>query len=77
MPIIRISDAVHRAIRAASTAPGGFEAQGVRRSDGDWDVPITQDTLDRINKYRLEGESISDTILRGATLAASGSGKLN
>ena len=74
MPKIHITDEAARAIRGAATAPGGFQQTGHQRPDGSWDVPVEEDTLDRIQVALLEGETISDCIVR---IVATSKGGLN
>lgn len=62
MPIITISHEAQLAIRGAATNP--FNQTGTQRPDGSWDVPVEQDTLDRIHEAQLAGETLSDTIIR-------------
>jgi hypothetical protein len=69
MPRINITNEAMLAIRSASTAPGGFNQTANRRSDGTWDVPLEEDTLDRLKSQQLPGETLSDTIIRGIALA--------
>lgn len=74
MVMLHLTDEAHRAIRAASDAPGGFKQTGTQRSDGSWDVPVGDDTLERIQSVAHPGETLSDTILRVCTLSG---GKAN
>lgn len=62
MTIINITDEAHRAIR--SRAEGEFTQTGTRRADGSWDVPLAEDVIERIESVQLQGETLSDVILR-------------
>ena len=72
MPIIRISDRAMTLIRANVRPGHTFVQNGKRRPDGTWDVPIEDDTLDRLNEHRLTGESDSDVVERVLTKALCG-----
>jgi hypothetical protein len=50
------------AIRSVSI--GGFRDNSVRRADGLYEAPFAEDTFERMDQIRLEGESDSDVILR-------------
>lgn len=63
MPKLLLTDEAHRAIRGAARS-GSYKETGVRRADGTWEVPVDEDTLDRIQSHMFEGETLSDCIIR-------------
>lgn len=73
MPNVRVRNITMDAIRLAATAPGGFDQRGTRRDDGDWDVPLSQETYDRVLATCLDGETMDDCIFR--VLATAGKGR--
>jgi len=62
MKTIKVSDAAYRAIADAAILP--FRSTGDRLSDGDWLVPVEDDTYERIQDARLPGETDDDTVQR-------------
>jgi hypothetical protein len=62
MPQVIITDECHQALLKASTLP--FLATGKKRANGDWQIPLEWCTIERLRRYQLQGESLSDTILR-------------
>ena len=70
MTRIRINDEAMRAIMGV--AENEFRQTGRKAPDGLWDVPVEQDTLDRILQHRMPDESMSDTIIRVIACAAHG-----
>ena len=62
MPDVNITNDCLELIR--SKALRGLRGNGQRMSDGTWMVHLGDDTIERIMSYRLDGESISDTIIR-------------
>jgi hypothetical protein len=61
MPTVTISNRAMDAIRKSAERP---ITEGVRTGPDEWRVPLKDTTIDRINEAKLEGESISDAILR-------------
>lgn len=74
MPTVTITDEAVRALQA--NARGEFKETGHRNADGTWDVPLTDDTIERLEDRRHPQETISDTIIRIAAYATS-SGRAN
>ncbi len=68
MPMIKITDEAHQAI--LSKASPNFIENGHRIDSGEWMIPLQWDTLQRLRSKALEGESLSDTIIRCITLAS-------
>lgn len=66
---INMTSEAFEAIRRAST--GNFVETGKRRADGTWDVPLGNATVERVNSFRLAGESFSDCLVRVIALATS------
>jgi len=62
MKTIKVSDATYRAIADAAILP--FRSTGDRLPDGDWLVPVEDDTYERIQNARLPGETDDDTVQR-------------
>jgi hypothetical protein len=60
MPDIEITDEC----RALIAAEFPFEESGRRLPNGNWQLPVDAETLRRLQKVRLRGESISDCIIR-------------
>lgn len=63
MKTIHVSDECARAIRAAAFG-NSFKQTGVQRPDGTWDIPVSDDTHERILAHCLPGETESDCIVR-------------
>jgi hypothetical protein len=71
MPRITITQEAHNAIRAASTAPGGFNSSGTRLlKRGRVSIEIGLETVQRLEGARMKPETISDTIIRILALQA-------
>jgi hypothetical protein len=69
-----LSDRAMAAIRAQTR--GEFKQTGIRQADGTWLTPLSKDTILRLRKIALKGESYSDTIERVmATLPKDGSSR--
>lgn len=64
---VNVTDATAQLIR--SKAAGLFKQTGRRLKDGTWDVPLSFDTYERLQKVQLDGETMNDTIFRVVTLA--------
>ena len=62
MKTIKVSDAIYRAIADAAILP--FRSTGDRLPDGDWLVPVEDDTYERIQDARLPGETDDNTVQR-------------
>lgn len=62
MKTIRVSDATYRAIAEAAILP--FYSTGTRDADGNWLVPIADDTWEQLREHKLPGESDDDTVMR-------------
>ena len=60
MPDIEVTDEC----RALIVAEFPFEESGRRLSNGNWQLPVDAETLRRLQKVRLHGESVSDCIIR-------------
>lgn len=64
MPMIRLKNESLRLI-CRSALPGfEFALVGTERDDGDWDVPVTDETAIAIAKARLPGETDDDVAIR-------------
>jgi hypothetical protein len=65
--MINVTYEAFNAIRSASLGP----VVGAReRSDSTWDISLSEDTLERLERHRCPGESYSDVIIRLAHYAA-------
>jgi len=62
MKTIKVSDATYRAIADAAILP--FRSTGNRLPDGDWLIPVEDETYERLREKRLPGETVDDTIQR-------------
>jgi len=62
MKTIKVNDATYRAIADATILP--FRSTGDRLADGDWLVPVENDTYERIQDVRPPGETDDDTVQR-------------
>lgn len=62
MPDVIITNECHQLIRSRSV--GGFRNTGQQMVDGTWMIPLERSTLEAVMSYRLDGETISDTIIR-------------
>ena len=60
--MINITPEAAAIIRAAAVLP--FRETAVRRADGTFDVPLTLDTVKRLERHAFPGETISDTLVR-------------
>lgn len=74
MPKIRVTEECMTAIRAASTAAGGFDQTFKKLPNGDWAGDITDDDYDRLLTHCGAGQSVSDAILLAL---AKGSNSIN
>lgn len=74
MPTINITEEASRALRGLATKP--FRDTGTRRADGTIDVPVEEETVERLSGCAMPGETASDTIIRLAAFHRSG-GKAN
>jgi hypothetical protein len=63
MPTLRLSREARAAIRAEARSPFYDTAKNVA-PDGSADVPFEQETIDRLDLLRFEGESYSDLLIR-------------
>ena len=59
---INVPNTVMNTIISKATNP--FYQTGVRLPDGSWDVPVSDDVIQRVRKYALAGEKIWETIER-------------
>jgi hypothetical protein len=59
---IRISDHTHRSIVDLAIYP--FRETGVRQPDGDWLIPVSDETWERLEQHRQTGESDDDLLSR-------------
>ncbi len=62
MKTIKVSEATYRAIAEAAILP--FRSTAKRMADGDWRVPVEEDTYERLQDARLPGETDDDTVQR-------------
>lgn len=62
MKTIKVSETTYRAIAEAATLP--FRSTGKRLPDGNWLVPLEDDTFERIQDLRLSGETDDDALQR-------------
>lgn len=62
MPQLRITNEAHEALLRESEQPD--TAPGQRLANGDWQIPLNWETIARLRNNRLEGESLSDVIVR-------------
>ncbi len=62
MKSIKVSDATHRALLECAVLP--VRRTATREADGNWLVPITDDTWEAFQKERLPNESDDDTVMR-------------
>jgi hypothetical protein len=60
MPDIEITEEC----RALIAAEFPLEESGRRLPNGNWQLPVDPETMRRLQKVRLHGESISDCIIR-------------
>jgi hypothetical protein len=65
-----VTDEAMRLIRSAARG-NSFKQTAVREGDG-WRLEVTDDTAERLEAIRLQGESISDCIVRLVSFYASG-----
>lgn len=62
MPHITVKDSTKRMIQAAGDFVN-FERCSLM--DGDtWAIPMSQETIDRLQKHQLAGETLDDTVVR-------------
>lgn len=62
MPTVTITKQCHDLIRA--NAELAFRNTSTRLPSGNFSIPLSQDVYDRVIKYKLDGESISDSLIR-------------
>ena len=62
MPQVRITNEAHEALLRESEQPE--LAPGQHLENGDWQISLGWDTIHRLRRHRLEGESLSDVIVR-------------
>lgn len=73
MPRLIITDAARAAIQAAALPHERLaEDTAVHLPNGNWYIPLQQSTIDRLLSKKLEGETISETIIRICSLATAG-----
>jgi hypothetical protein len=61
---LEITAEAHASIRGAAMSDRPFQQTAQRLFNGNYLVPLSADTIDRLRKFALVGESISDTIIR-------------
>lgn len=54
---------------AVSISLLGLAGQGVKQPDGTYVIELSDETMERLDGYRLEGETTDETIFRVLTLA--------
>lgn len=69
MKKIVVSDEAMAAIRTASH---GHLEQTARRVPAGWELPLQDDTFERLEDMRMEGETHSDVIIRAVAFFQSG-----
>ena len=58
-----ITNEAYRMVESFTRA--GFAVRGgMQRPDGMWEVPLSQDVIDRLNDWVWDGETLSETIIR-------------
>lgn len=62
MKTINVSDATYRAIAEEAILP--FRSTATRQANGNWLVPIADDTWDALQKERLPDESDDEAVMR-------------
>lgn len=62
MPVILITDEAEKAVRGAAEKP--FRNEGEKLPDGMWKVHLEWETVEGLRRYKQEGESLSDVIIR-------------
>ena len=63
MPNRIISNECMNLIRSKAEFP--FDNSGSRQlDDGNWSVPMSDETIERVQEHNLDGETFSDTIIR-------------
>jgi hypothetical protein len=62
---IQISREVEALLRAAAIYE--LKPTGRRLDNGDWIIPVDDDTLAYLEQHQFEGETLNDTILRLVT----------
>jgi len=62
MRYITITNEAVEAIRSRAEHP--FKQTGHRLPNGMWSVPFEEDTIDRLEEHLMDGETISDVIVR-------------
>ena len=68
---INLSPEAHQLLRNMTEPGYRFSDNSVRRADGTFDVKVDSDTLERLTRLQLEGENLSDTLIRIAALIRS------
>lgn len=69
MAIVNLTARAYVAVRGAASG-NSFEQTGTQRPDGSWDVPLGDETVERLRRIALRDESLSDTIERVIATAA-------
>ncbi len=64
MPMVNITDEAMWAIIGARDRLVDSRQDGTKQPDGTWDVPLSDDIVERIQEHRHEGETVSDVIIR-------------
>ena len=62
MKILTVSNATYLALAGLSI--NGFSSPGVSQPDGSWRIRVEDDTWERLDQLRLQGESDDDVIAR-------------
>lgn len=62
MKTINVSDATYRAIADEAILP--FRSTAIRQADGNWLVPIADDTWEALQKERLPNEIDDEVVTR-------------
>lgn len=57
-----ISDQAWQAVKANAVLP--FSTTAKRNIDGTWDIPVADDTMNRLMAYKQAGESIQEALIR-------------
>lgn len=70
MSIITITAECEQLIRANATAP--FRNNAIKLPNGDYKIPIEDETLARLDQIKFPDESYSDAIIRGLSIMRSG-----
>lgn len=62
MQEFHITNEAYALVRSKAIKP--FESTGRQLADGSWMVPLSDDVIEAVERKMLEGETISDTIIR-------------